>query len=289
MSNKPKRIREKITKNYVDILRSSNYFQLDFKSSLNQCLNRIEGRISSIICYGLGSFCDGVQIASRYQLALLILIHEYLVQANLLNNLVIDIYDPSFEEDDKATLISFKNPPFKIIPINEHCSRVFSSTDNTLIYMPHLDKHLYNNLIGSNWNSDTLKRMLVLGNSFREMVECETESSCKTNLYYIYKLVSNFKEFSKEVELRRGKKLKRKLKSSREEDLMNQQAALIEIPVDDSTFDHQNIFNSLSFHLVCNNWIEKNVEKLKDSILRGWIPTTSANVVEDSVLSDMLD
>lgn len=272
MSNKPRRIRDKIFSDYVETLQKSDYFQLDFKTSFNRCLKELDKDIASIICYGLGSFHDGVHVASRYQLALLILIHQLLSEQSESTNRTIEIFDPSFERTDIETLVSFQKPEFKLISTNEYCSRTLH--DHALVYMPHLDKYLYNNLLGSNWNQANLDKVIILGNSFQEMIDCETESTCRLELHYLNSLVKNFDTSIGSTS--RHKRQSQKINTNQEIEQAKQRP-LVEIPVDDSSFKHLDIFNSLSFHFLRKDWLNENSHKITRSLLKDWQPATSCS------------
>lgn len=272
MSFKPRRVRDRILNEYVKELQNSDYFQLSFKTSLNKCLEYSREGVTGIVCYGLGSFYDGVHISSRYQLALLILTHQLLAERNQSIDYVIEIYDPSFEQADLDTLASFQKPEFKIISTNEHCARTFS--DLVLVYMPHLDKFLYNNVLGSNWTEENLAKVVVLGNSFQEMIDCETETVCRAQLYYLYTLVRNFN-----ISRSSNNKKSRRDKYNHGGGVVLEETPklLVEIPIDDSSFHHLDIFNSLSFHILRREWLRDNSHRIRESILKDWTPTTSCD------------
>lgn len=275
-NTKCRKLRDKIINNFVDELRNTNFYQVDFKSSLERCLKELgERKVEQIVCYGLGSFHDGVDITSKFQLALLTLLFECLIedQGRYCLNSVIEVYDPSFEQMDKDTLAMFQRPQFKLIDENEFCARqVVTSNHNRchLFYMPHLDKYFYNNLIGSNWNSNDLASILVLGNSFKEMIENETTIKCHNELYYLNLLVNNFQDSESN---RRGRK---KDSPTRETTCMSKSVnAMIEIPIDDKSFQHSDIFNSLSFHLMSKIWLVDNAAKIERARLAKWTFVTS--------------
>lgn len=265
--SKPKKLRDKIIGTFVNQLKESQFYTNDFLASLDKCIKSFGGRrqINSIVCYGLGSFCNGVDIAPRYQLALLILLYQQLIDFGMELSDVIEVFDPSFEPLDHATLLSFRNPKFALITKNEYCARKLYCDDTnpnnkvTLVYMPHLDKYFYNNLLGANWSQNGLGSLLVLGNSFQEMIDSEIISSkLKSELYYINMLVSRFEAIEN-----------RNVLSDREstEEIRE---ALVEINIDDSSFEHSDIFNNLAFHLIDDIWLQNNNTKVHRSRQKGW-------------------
>lgn len=276
MQSKSKKIKDKIIGQFVNELKQSSYFEVDFKSALSKCLDELGGRrIEQIICYGLGSFRNGVDIASRYQLALLLLLYEFLIEQGEPLNSTVELYDPSFDELDQYTLSTFIEPTFKLITENEYCARKLITSDKNrcvLIYMPHLDKFFYNNLLGVNWNADSLGRLVVLGNSFHEMIDTETPSKRRSELYYMNQLVGNFEE--KLCSKGTSRKIRNhKIGTSNEASNFEAPVALVEVKIDDTSFKHSDIFNNLSFHLIDMTWLKTNFTKLKE--LPDWTCVTT--------------
>lgn len=273
MHNKSRRIYEKIANDVKFQLKQSHFYQEKFLVSMNRCLGS-HRKIENIICYGLGSFHNGVDIVSRYQLALLLLIYDHLLGSGNPINEQIDVYDPSFEDLDKETLKCFSGPRFNILEQNEYCGRDLAqcgsgSNHSTLIYMPHLDKYLYNNLLGSNWFVGNMKKLVILGNSFQEMIDNEIPSKCRSELYYINALVTNF-ELDSPMGQNSKKRKKILDKKSHQIGPDYEAKALVEIKIDDSIFEHGDIFNNLAFHSISQRWLEENSSKLDSSRLNNW-------------------
>lgn len=258
--SKLQKIADKISITLLDEIKESNFYRYTVLNALEQCISALEPRqVKQVICYGLGRFHGGLELSSRYQLAFLIQLFRELRNRMPGIRSVIEIYDPCFEKSDRDTLELFREPRFKLIDKNEHCARILNhdknSNDATLVFMPHLDKHLYNNLIGANWTPDSLSQLVVLGNSFNEMVSYELLSRRKTNLYYLDKLVSNLEGTSNKAK--------------------GNSQALVEIAVDDSSsFSLAGIFNSLAFHLVCSKWVARNGALIIETRIPGWIPVS---------------
>lgn len=260
---------EKIKNTVVVILKNSEFYEKDFLSSLNKCLEQLGHRqIEQILCYGLGSFHSGFDVPSRFQLALLLLMYNHLVELNYPLNEEIELFDPSFDSFDKEILLNFDKPRFKIIVENEYCARKLNSSSSTLIYMPHLDKYLYNNLLGANWSPEDLSKLVVLGNSFQEMIDNEVSSKCKSDLYYINLLVCNFESDHVNSAKRRNRATQQRNGC---EGSGQDQKALIELKIDDSSFGYSGgIFNNLAFHIINETWLKENQNKIQLSRLKGW-------------------
>lgn len=272
-----KRLKEKIS-SYSKELEQSDFYHLHFKSAVKESIKHLDARkIEQLLCYGLGSFSAGVEIVSRFQLALLILLYRLLKELGEPINPIIETFDPSFDQVDIETLKLFQSPQFELLAENEHCARKLTTSSKDrclLVYMPHLDKYLYNNLLGVNWTTQNLSRLLVFGNSFQEMIDNEPKSKCSTELYYLSQLVSNFTSASK-----RGIDKKHlKFTSAKKE---SGDRALIEIKLDDESFLHKDVFNSLAFHLMNSGWLSENEQKIEGSRLSEWTCVTTCQTVDD--------
>ena len=60
-------------------------------------------------------------------------------------------------------------PPPPHPPSPQHCK--FKVQENTLFFMPHCGKAMYNNLLWANWSVDRLGKMVIIGNSFNSYHE----------------------------------------------------------------------------------------------------------------------
>lgn len=271
-SNKYRKIKQKIDSAYIDELQRSHYYRHSFLVSLRRCIQRLATdafKVSSFVCYGLGSFNNGLEIASRYQLSLQVLLYRELAQ-NPQTKSVIEIYDPSFDSVDEGVLGMYDKPKFEMIDKNEYCARDIAQQkiDDgfVLVYMPHLDKPFYNNLLGSNWSRESLSRLIVLGNSFTEMIDSEINASQQPDLYYLNTVVTGYG-----LNNRKSKNNRRRNDST--ENDVNRRGCLVEIKVDDD-FEHSNVFNSMSFHVFDRVWLESNVDFIERTRLTDWTPKT---------------
>lgn len=264
----------------VEELEKTDYFRTHFVTALEKCLSEIGKRkIELIICYGLGSFCDSVNVTSRYQLALLILLHKYLLNKGHPLCKPIEIYDPSFQALDLQTLLNFNSPEFTLIQRNEFCARRIDESPPidseacrreqscVFFYMPHLDKYLYNNLIGVNWNKVSLRKLVVLGNSFQEMIDNERAGVASSELHYLNVLVNDFST-SKINKKEKKKNLTSNTPTRKEK-------ALIETSIQGESFEHTDIFNSLSFHLFSEKWFVNNAKQIELYNIPDWACRTN--------------
>lgn len=263
----------------ISELGQTEYFKTHFVKALEDCLTTLgHGRkLEHIVCYGLGTFSATTEMGSRYQLALLILMHNHLLERGHPLNESIEIYDPFFKDTDKEVLLKFERPKFTLIEKNEFCARELSPTGRAkscvLFFMPHMICGFYNNLIGANWKRRNLDRLIILGNSFQEMIgtlaNWEQLDEC---LYYVKVLVDNFETVTRP---KVNKKLKRKNKllepiTTTEIVTDNKEKALIEKSIGGEFFDDRHAFNSLAFHLINQQWMAKNPGMIEKYKKRNW-------------------
>lgn len=261
------KIGNRICTEFVGQLKGSYFYTKDFLPRFTECLKELGNRkITQLICYGLGSFYNGVSVAPRYQLALLLVMHEKIAELGSENlNETIEIYDPRFKDRDLVILKSFEKPKFHIIEQNELCARKLEVT--TLVFMPHLHKHLYHNLIAANWRPKNLKRLVLVGNSFREMVDQTVLSKSKKNLYYLNLLVYDFETENQKPLLRWPER------HTSDDDIDKQRhRALIEVSVDTSDDNLRFSFSNQAVHFINDEWLSENKDKIKNFRLKGWQP-----------------
>lgn len=141
------------------LIHSNKIISTFFEQSSNCFKNKI-----NVLCYGLGSFDES--LTSRYQLALLLIIIESLKQFNNVELNIEEIYDPIFNNLDKAVLKKLLN--YEPTNSNNRCIKQVEMNDNcfNFIFMPHCPKALYNNFLFANWSKKLLKNFVLFGNSF---------------------------------------------------------------------------------------------------------------------------
>jgi len=75
------------------------------------------------------------------------------------------IYDPVFTEADKEFLQG----------LGMHCLSDTDAKDAverpTILYMPHCDLELYENIIGANWAEENLRRIIFVANRFSDYMD----------------------------------------------------------------------------------------------------------------------
>lgn len=146
-----------------------------------------------ILCYGLGSFDDS--ISSRYQLALLLIMIDYLKENIGIQVEIKEIFDPLFNSIDKSVLEKILD--YQYSDFNSKCIKKIDMNSNnylSIVFMPHCPKALYNNLLFSNWNKTHLQCLLIIGNSFESIRSLNNHEHFVKNYCFLNESI----KFSKE-------------------------------------------------------------------------------------------
>jgi len=133
--------------------------------------------VTSVLCLGLGSPIESKR--SRAQLALLLAVCDY---AKIPRGKV-QIYDPVFSDQDVQSLSELG---LRVTTINYEAR--YSIEVPTLVYMPHCDRELYENLIRKNWTRDNLLNIVLLGNRLIEYSDILPERKIKIESPCLFRL-----------------------------------------------------------------------------------------------------
>lgn len=146
------------------------------QNSCNSELSPYKGRSSvhEIVCYGLGPFLSSV--TAQYQLALLVILKDLFVPTP-----DVFVYDPIFSIHEISEL---KKLNFSVLSRNDEGKR--TAVGHTIFFMPHCGKPLYNSVLWSNWSVTGLQKIIVIGNSFTNIVENIPKSKTKSSVSYIF-------------------------------------------------------------------------------------------------------
>lgn len=161
-------------------LRLSQYYEEAVKK-LRTVLCSFERNDKHLICVGIGHFSDC--LISRHQLAFIL----------------------SIKEDFNFTSIIFHEPVLTRSEVNIlktlNCSVAERNVEGkikierfTLIYAPHCPKQLINNLLWKNWNAESLKQLIYIGNSFSNVVNSTPSRFLSVDAGFIVKLQPNCEE-----------------------------------------------------------------------------------------------
>ncbi|KAG2842957.1 hypothetical protein PC111_g2520 [Phytophthora cactorum] len=117
----------------------------------------------TLVGYGLGSFCASSNAV--HQLGFLVALIGALDGRKLTSDVhkiphCAEIFDPAMNKNDAAIAEHFQ---LKVIQENEHGRRRVDS--NSVFFMPHCGKTLYQNVLACNWGP-AIKRLVIIGNSF---------------------------------------------------------------------------------------------------------------------------
>ncbi|KAJ6630662.1 SRR1-domain-containing protein, partial [Mycena sp. CBHHK59/15] len=115
---------------------------------------------SEILCLGLGS--PSTSPNSRAQLGFLLEICEFLS----IGTVNVSVYDPVFSEEDNAL---FEQLHIRILPENKDGR--YPLEVPTILWMPHCDMDLYENLLRANWSREQLSRVILISNRLGDYVD----------------------------------------------------------------------------------------------------------------------
>lgn len=161
-------------------LRLSTYYE-NVVDKLRTVLNRFADREKHIICIGIGHFSECS--ISRHQLAFILSIKD------LLDFRSIEFHEPILTQSEVNILktlnclVSAKNVEGKV-----------AIEGVTLIYAPHCPKQLINNLLWKNWNTDALKDLIYIGNSFCNLLSSTPSRFLSVDAGFIVKLQPHCEE-----------------------------------------------------------------------------------------------
>ncbi|KAI0374679.1 SRR1-domain-containing protein, partial [Pilatotrama ljubarskyi] len=113
-----------------------------------------------VLCLGLGSPASSRD--ARAQLAFLLAACDDLS----IDRTKVSVYDPVFAKEDLELLARLKLTP---LPENRHAS--YGLRSPTIVFMPHCDLHLYENLLRENWSRAHLANVLLIANRLSEYAE----------------------------------------------------------------------------------------------------------------------
>lgn len=151
---------------------------------ITTCLGLIQGALRKtdmpcpdVLCLGLGS--PSSSRVARAQLAFLI--SSCTILEIVLSN--VSVYDPVFTDADKALFQSFG-------------MRCLPDTDGklvverpTILFMPHCDLKLYENILGANWSEEQLVRIIFIANRFSDYTDNHSQSKLEAECPCLMRLV----------------------------------------------------------------------------------------------------
>lgn len=142
----------------------------------------------SIVCYGIGNFGTKRSSAPMWQLALALMIRDFIGTLTVANDATQSPSETNNRKDDNlapklAPTIHYYEPlmtvqesvaleklGIQIIRENERGKRSVNDNEGaTLFFMPHCPLSLYTNLFHTNW--DSLFRVMVFGNSLSNYID----------------------------------------------------------------------------------------------------------------------
>ncbi|KAI0340597.1 SRR1-domain-containing protein [Trametopsis cervina] len=112
-----------------------------------------------VLCLGLGS--PSASRDARAQLAFLLEVCDDLI----LERSTVAVYDPAFTDEDDQLLAALR---LKRLPDSENRDAAYPLAEPTIVFMPHCDLQLYENLLRSNWSPDRLPQVVLIANRLAE-------------------------------------------------------------------------------------------------------------------------
>ncbi|KAF8738526.1 hypothetical protein AX14_011177 [Amanita brunnescens Koide BX004] len=161
-----------------DELEADNWFA-QCKQIIDGSLKDLNIAFTGVICLGLGSPSSSQN--ARVQLAFLLEICDHL----LIERRRISIYDPIFSEEDLSLLHDLE---LTVLSTNEN--GLYPVNAPTIVYMPHCDMELYENLLSANWKPqiDALK-LLFIANQLSDYIVNNPLQVLKDKAPYLVNIV----------------------------------------------------------------------------------------------------
>ncbi|KAI0670584.1 SRR1-domain-containing protein [Trametes maxima] len=129
------------------------------RESLEEAFASSDGA-PGVLCLGLGS--PAASRDARAQLALLLAVCDDLS----IDRTRVSVYDPVFAAEDVQLLAHLR---LTALPENRHANYELRSP--TIVFMPHCDLHLYENILRANWTIARLPNVLLIANRLSEYAE----------------------------------------------------------------------------------------------------------------------
>lgn len=156
-------------------IRLSDYYEkaVDKLQSHLQLLERCETH--KLICIGIGHFSECS--ISRHQLAFILLLKEKFGFTS------IEFHEPILFRSE-VNILKKLNCNIAL----ENCEGKIKLNGSTLVYAPHCPKQLINNLLWKNWNANSLKQLIYIGNSFSNLLNSTPNRFLAIDAAFIVKL-----------------------------------------------------------------------------------------------------
>lgn len=143
-------------------------FAADAKASLLAAMAGLpttaEAEPIGLVCFGVG--CVATSHVAQHQAGLLLQMREWLASTGATVE-PFQVYDPIFCEEEKS---AFKALGSHVLSTNHDGAHALPLGHRCVVYMPHCEAELYNNLLAANWGNQ-LQRLVILGNGLRSYAE----------------------------------------------------------------------------------------------------------------------
>lgn len=160
----------------------SDYYE-NAVDKLKSLIESFQNEEKHLICIGIGRFSEC--LISRYQLAFILSIKE------LFGFTTIEFHEPILTSSEVSIL---KKLNCSVATANFEGKIEIQSDCFTLVYAPHCPKQLINNLLWKNWNADSLKQLIYIGNSFSNVLNSTPSRFLSVDAAFIVKLQAHCDE-----------------------------------------------------------------------------------------------
>lgn len=162
---------------FSQIERSRSDLNSEYLENVYKSLQKVQiaQKFEEIVCLGLGQFSNCV--ISRYQLSFILNLSEkFQVSA-------VKFSDPVFTATEKDIL---KKLGFQVLDSN--LEGKYLCEKPTIYFFPHCPKQLSNNLIWRNFCPQNLKNVVLIGNSFRNIIDTTPERLLRPQAHFILEI-----------------------------------------------------------------------------------------------------
>lgn len=165
-------------------LRLTSYYE-NAVQKLQLALKPFETHEKHLICIGIGHFSECS--ISRHQLAFILSIKElFSFQSVVFHEPILSRAESSILKQLNCS-VAVKNLEGKI-----------EIDGVTLVYAPHCPKQLINNFLWKNWNGESLKQLIYVGNSFSNLLNSTPSRFLEADAGFIVKLQPHCEEIELE-------------------------------------------------------------------------------------------
>ncbi|KAF8638898.1 hypothetical protein AX17_001949 [Amanita inopinata Kibby_2008] len=149
---------------------------------LDESIGDMSLSFSDVICLGLGS--PSSSLNSRVQLAFLLEICDYL----MIDRPRVSVYDPVFTPEDLSLLQGLQ-----VTVLSDNRNGLYSIDAPTIVFMPHCDMELYENMLKANWKpGPQALSLLIIANQLSDYIDKNLFRILDTKVPYLLQIEPGF-------------------------------------------------------------------------------------------------